>query len=170
MRRNYNRANSAVQKVQTFDRLLTSNTVESVGLISTFKVPVPDSRLRTKISLFWNLPPAQALGSLASTLWLYEADLDLSGNGGDLVPLTDLVGTQAAPLTIPQNVDLLGYSREFITAADYICGVLTMTVPPEGQSSWVLQCRYQPQSVRFTDDEWQEIAAACNPSVDVVSG
>lgn len=164
------RRNSATQKVQTFDTLVTFLTGSdgSDGTID-FKVPCPDSRMRIKVSLLFQPPAGTDLSTLVLTasLWLREADIDMSGVTGDLVPLANIEGTQAAPTAIPKAAGLLGYSREFSgTAADFIVGTLavTSTTTAEG-GSWVLQVRYQPQAVRFTDNEWNEIEPNCNPSL-----
>lgn len=162
----YNR-NAAQQKVETFDVLSTLD--ESGTAEVEFKVPVPDSRLRVKVSVLF-IPAAGvtlADGSLDATLWLREAEVDLSGVSGALIPATNIEGTEAGPTAIPAAVGLQGYSRELVTAADFILGTLDITADggTSAGGSWVLQTRYQPQAVRFTDEEWQDIVARCNPSV-----
>jgi hypothetical protein len=137
---------------------------------STFQVPFPDSRLRVKISLlFKRTPSGSTVGtSPTATLWLAECDIDDSGMQGDEVPLTNIEGTFLAPTAIPADAGLLGYSREFVSAADYIQGVLRMT--GSGVTGyWVLQTRYQPQSVSFSAEEWGLITAHCNPSGNIVT-
>lgn len=161
------RRNSALQKIVTFDTLATFAGGSGIGT-TDFKVPIPDSRLRVKLSILYILPGNTAVSNLSSTLWLREADEDASGVTGALIPLADIEGTSAAPTAIPSNTALLGYSREFISAADYIVGTFATLLAPSALGSWVLQCRYQPQAVRFTDEEWEEIAANCNPSVPVI--
>lgn len=126
-----------------------------------FNVPMPDSRMRVKISVLFKFSGAPSAGP-AATLWLAETDLDESGAQGDLVPLTNIEGTSAAPTAIPADTGLLGYSREFISAADNIQGRLT--IPANGATGyWVLQTRYQPFSVSFSSEEWGLIIAQCNP-------
>lgn len=131
-----------------------------------FRVPVPDSRLRVKISVLF-IPPAGDAFEFditgGTTLWLYEADDDLSGVSGRTIPCTNIEGTEAAPTAIPATSPLLGYSREFSTAADAIEGKLVASNVTLG--TWILQCRYQPQAVRFTDAEWREIKSGCNPQL-----
>jgi hypothetical protein len=129
-----------------------------------FSVPYPDSRLRVKVTLMF-IPDDPSVTSTA-LLWMYEADLENGGMRGDNIPLTDLVGTSAAPLSIPKNAALGGYTREFVSAADYIEGRLS--VNDEVSGYWVLQTRYQPQSVSFTSEEWKLITAQCNPSAGTV--
>ena len=134
---------------------------------SIFRVPFPDSRLRVKISLLFKRTNTST--SLpGANLWLAEADIDDSGMQGDTVPLTNIEGTFAIPTVIPAAVGLLGYSREFVSAADYIEGQLQVT--GDGTLGyWVLQARYQPQSVSFSPEEWGLIISNCNPEGTKVS-
>ncbi len=159
--------NSALQKVTTFDTLGTfasgSGNIDDVE----FQVPIPDSRLRVKISLLFIPTSGTATSGASGEVWMREAERDSSGVSGSLIPCANInVGTEAAPLAIPVAAGLQGYSREFVTAADYILGTASFTGGgPTTGGSWVLQCRYQPQAVRFTDDEWNRIASNCNPVV-----
>jgi hypothetical protein len=137
---------------------------EGISKDVNFQIPFPDSRLRVKTSImFRGADPAL---NPTATLWMYEADIDDSGAQGDDIPLVDIVGTSAAPLSIPANVGLRGYSREFVSAADYVNGRLT--VNDEISGYWVLQTRYQPQSVSFSPEEWNLIIAHCNPTAATV--
>lgn len=136
----------------------------------TFRVPFPDSRLRVKTSIMWvqNDPLDPAVNG--ANLWMYEVDdLETPGVlGQNDLPLTNIVGTLAAPLVIPVAAGLLGYTREFVSAADYIDGQLQVT--GDGRLGyWVLQCRYQPYSVSFSAEEWNSIIAQCNPTAGKVT-
>lgn len=133
-----------------------------------FKVPIPDSRLRVKITLLYVRPAGSSAMDFTATLWLSERDLEDAGVAGSLIPTTDIEGTSASPTTIPANTGLAGYSREFVTAGDYIVGRLVASPGAiEDLGSWVLQTRYQPDAVRFTHAEWQAIKAQANPSITV---
>lgn len=135
---------------------------------SVFRVPFPDSRLRVKISLLFKRTDNSITNLPGASLWLAEADIDQSGMQGDNVPLVNVEGTLAAPTIIPKAPGLLGYSREFVSAADYIEGQLIMT--GDGTVGyWVLQTRYQPQSVSFSPEEWGLITAQCNPEGSLVT-
>jgi hypothetical protein len=132
-----------------------------------FRVPVPDSRLRVKVSLVF--VPVQGNNpltglALSASIWLYEVELDAMG-GGAYIPCVNILGTQAAPLLIPTANPLQGYSQEFITAADALEGEFIATSGGPIVGTWVLQTRYQPDSVRFTKQEWDELAADCTPRV-----
>ena len=102
-----------------------------------------------------------------ATLWLREVEEDNSGTSGIDIPCTDLVGTSAAPLAIPANSGLRGYSREFVTAADWLVGTLAIATSVGTPGVWMLQTRYQPQSVSFTPEEWRRIIVNANPTCPV---
>jgi hypothetical protein len=138
---------------------------DGVTKTTNFQVPYPDSRLRCKISLLFR--PLVDGTTPTATLWLAEYDFDDSGRDGADVPLVDLAGsTSATPLSIPFNAGLNGWSREFVSAADYIGGRLVVNDEVDGD--WVLQTRYQPEAVSFSPEEWDEIRSQCNPSGNLV--
>lgn len=162
------RAKSSLQKQkpQMVTLVKASAAGEQTATIR-FRVPTPDSRLRVKISILFipnagtqSISPDITGGN--TTLWLCATDDDQSGTAGSTIPMTNIEGTQATPTAIPATSGLLGYSRAFVTSADYIEGTLfTETNGLDGY--WVLQTRYQPDAVRFTEDEWDDITVACNP-------
>lgn len=141
----------------------SSSTVVAVP----FSVPIPDSRFRVKVSLLFALN-SNSIGDAApaATLWLYEADDNDYGGVMGEVPLVNLVGTKAVPVSIPLagDVNLYGWSREFVTAADYINGILTVQGNGGTVGTWVLQARYQPNAVSLAPDEWDLITSQCNPA------
>jgi hypothetical protein len=134
---------------------------------AVFRVPIPDSRLRVKISTLFVPASGLATSGLSADLWLYETDVEAAGVTGIQIPTTNIEGTQAAPTAIPEAAGLMGYSREFVSAADYIVGRLRASPGGPGVGTWVLQTRYQPDAVRFTDREWNEIKNQCNPNVTI---
>jgi|SRR6516164_2718034 hypothetical protein len=145
--------------------LATIKAGEGVSKDTNFQVPYPDSRLRCKVSLLFR--PLVAGVTSTALLWLAEYDFDDSGRNGEDVPLVNLAGsTSAAPLSIPFDAGLSGWSREFVSAADYIGGRLTVNDDADGD--WVLQTRYQPEAVSFSQEEWDEIRSQCNPSGSLV--
>ena len=160
--------NSATQKVTPQTKtLVTISNSPNVKAVVTFRVPVPDSRLRVKISTIFVPQAGQStVNAGTASLWLYEAEDDMSGTTGTTVPSTNVEGTSAAPTAIPATAGLSGYSREFVTGADAIEGVFTAIAGAAGGlGTWVLQVRYQPESVRFTDAEWNEISQRMNPQL-----
>jgi hypothetical protein len=144
---------------------LTGNP--DAGKAISFKVPIPDSRLRVKISILFT-PLSGAFPNLlaaGNTMWLRETEDD-RGASGRTVPCLDLEGLKAAPIGIPQTADLAGYSREFITSADNIEGDLQLVGVATFIGTVTLQCRYQPDSVTFTQQEWDEIRREAVPVAD----
>lgn len=150
--------------------LIASTTNGERAPTVRFRVPVPDSRLRVKISVLFAFVAGQQttapdLTPGGATLWLAAADDDDSGSTGTTLPETNLEGTQAAPTLIPATPGLVGYSREFITAGDNIEGVF-QTAYNGFNGYWMLQLRYQPDTgQRFTDEEWEAIVGYCKPIV-----
>lgn len=144
----------------------------SAAFTQRFRVLIPDSRLRVKISIVFAFKGGQQpsidavdLSTGAATLWLYEAEDDDSGTTGSTYPCTNIEGTEAAPTVVPQAIGLSGYSREFITAGDNIEGRF-VTAFNGFTGNWMLQLRYQPDNgQRFTDDEWREICNLAKPIV-----
>lgn len=135
-----------------------------------FRVPIIDARLRVKISLmFIDTSDASFNPDITgfANLWLCESDEDpdLMGSGRTY-PLVNIEGTQAAPTAVPAAPPLMGYSREFQSAADYIEGKFTIVAAGTiALGSWILRTRYQPApGQRFTPDEWQKITALAQPA------
>lgn len=141
----------------------------SVGSVS-FRVFVPDSRLRTKIVL---LPVRTVSGFTLQgkglTLWLRETEP--AKQTGTYEPITNLWGTGAAPGPIPGTIDpatglpvadanLQGFGKEFVTAGRAIEGTITYAViNNSGKGQIILQVEYTPEAIRFPRNEWQEIVA-----------
>lgn len=154
--------------------LIDSNT----GLASTvipFKIPTPDARVQVRagITISPNVPgPAipydVTFGGLILTgLWLAAGIYD---EAGQLIPVTNLVGTRSSPLSIPTDTDLMGYSETLLTDADEIMGELTVESSTGEigtlRQRWELVTRYQPVSgALFSEREWQQIVARCQPRV-----
>lgn len=136
-----------------------------------FSVPFPDSRLRVKISLIFNNYNVGGNLCPPTTLWMFEDDEGVDGFESDDYPLTNIVGTSAAPLVIPTDNQpvpaldpaLRGYSREFVSAADFVNGRLVVQNNNGAAGYWILQTRYQPQSVSFSFEEWLKITQQCTP-------
>jgi hypothetical protein len=161
--------NAASQKFVTKPvRLMTYKTSAPGPQTAHFSVPIPDSRLRVKVSTLWvgqngsNLPD---LITAAATLWLAEYEIDQTGQQGNEICTNNILGTQAAPQAIANVAPSYGYSVETVSAADFIKGVLSSSNPGDF-GSWVLQCRYQPDSVRFAPDEWAELVGQMNPILE----
>jgi len=155
-------------KAVTLVQLLTSSSPPANPFVY-FRVPIVDARLRVKIALYFTVgggTPFETDYTGFANLWLYEADddPDLIGSGRTFA-LMNVEGTEAAPTAVPSASPLLGYSREFQTAADYIEGKFKI-LSNIALGAWILRCRYQPApGQRFTPDEWQQITPLAQPSL-----
>ena len=151
--------------INTLVTILDGAAVPSNNSV-TFVVPIVDSRLRVKISVLF----AMAAGSTLevnltgfANLWLAECEEDESGVTGRLLPAVNIEGTEAAPTAVPSASPLYGYSREFVSAADYIQGKFTI-LSNVTLGTWYLKTRYQPDvGQRFSPAEWEEIRSLSNP-------
>lgn len=131
------------------------------------RIPTPDSRCRVKVSIVYvpadSNNPTDITGF--TTVWIAGCDFDqrgVGGGGGRSLPVTNVEGTEAAPTAIPKAAGLLGYSREFVTAADCL-EVSFTTATISGQGTWVLLTRLQPDAVTLDWKEWEQIRALFNP-------
>lgn len=136
--------------------------------VTYFKVPVVDSRLRVKISVLFVMAAGSALEvnlTGFANLWLAEFEDDTGGAWGRGIGAVNIEGTEAAPTAVPSASPLAGYSREFVSAADFIQGKFTV-LSNITLGTWYLKTRYQPDSgQRFTPEEWEEIKALCRPNL-----
>jgi hypothetical protein len=141
-----------------------------------FRVPTPDSRVQLSLTLLWSQPEAvggavpfdMTLGGTASwALWLVAREFDVGGAGA-AIPTTNLVGTKAAPLALPSDVNIDGYSDDFSGGQDEIYGELTIGFPnlsPANGLRCALQARYEPGPCAICDAEWLEIIRSCTPQL-----
>lgn len=137
-----------------------SGSGEAPPLTTTIKLPVPSSQTRIKLSvIFFQTSGALVNISLGSSIWVSACEEDtsgISGSGGRLVPVTDVEGSSTAPTSFPQSNGLCGYSREFVTSADWLQAVVALQslgVP----GVWVLQTSIQPDAVNLDWDSWEQI-------------
>lgn len=135
----------------------------------TFKIriPVPDSRCRVKLTVaLFSTGQVQDDISNAGTIWVaaYEEDQKgVSGSSGKLVPVTNVEGTEAAPTNFPVSAGLQGYSREFVTAADWLGADILIQGNQNKAGFWVVQTRIQPDAVTLEWQEWEEIRRLFSP-------
>lgn len=126
------------------------------------RIPNPDSRCRVKMSIIFFPVAGRSLIDMtgAGTIWVVASDEDqkgVSGSSGKTEPVTNLEGTQAAPFSFPQTAGLAGYSREFVTSADWIEATVNINTGEGVLGAWVLQTRIQPDAVTLDWGEWDEI-------------
>jgi hypothetical protein len=145
---------------------------------ATFRVPMPDSRVRCKVTVLYSPVPQGNdfalpvdITGFNSAIWLGLEEIDWAGRVAGPVPVTNLIVnpttgllvTRAAPLAIPSDANVMGFSEEFVTAGDQIFGELTTTYVPGAPGRWMLYTRYQPDGLYLPPDEWQEICNLCTP-------
>jgi hypothetical protein len=165
------------------------DTVLGIQAKALFRVPVPDSRLRVKVAVFFSpVPSSITSGGLPidirsqwpSTIWLGLEEIDFAGRIAGPVPVqnlivnptTGLLVTRAAPLTIPSDANVMGYSQEFQTGGDQIVGelVTTFSAPQNQNGRWMLYTRYQPDGLSMPPDEWESVKKFCTPRVVSTTG
>ena len=145
------------------------------GAVS-FRVEVPDSRLRVNIALIGVSQGSSnnILGGKGLTLWLRA--VEDSWDTGTVCPITNLWGTSAAPGAIPGYIDntgtivadanLNGWGKEFVTAGRAIEGTVNYPASVNtGVGLLVLQVRYTAEAIRFPRQEWDEIRRGCGRSL-----
>lgn len=133
-----------------------------------FRLPTPDSRVRTKVDLLGVPAPGGSPIFLAGkTLTLLLHSIADAIEGGMPIPVTSLPDPSVgAAFAIPENASLGGFSYEAVTIGDAIEGTISVTGNANGIAGrLVLQARYQPDGQRLPWDEWREIVAQCNPGL-----
>lgn len=165
--------------------ILSDLAANATNVKATFRVPMPDSRLRVKVSLIYSPVPGVTIpfdiGTVNShAIWMGLEEIDWAGRIAGPIPTinvirnptTGLLVTRAAPLVIPSDVNVMGYSQEFQSAGDQIFGELTTTFVAAAPGRWMLYTRYQPDGIVLPEEEWQEITNLCTPRVIIkqVSG
>ena len=124
------------------------------------KLPVPSSQTRIKLSVIF-YPKEGDLGDIHNigTIWVAAAEEDnagIAGSGGRLIPVTDVEGSSGTPTSFPATAGLGGYSREFVTSADWLQAVIFLQSLPNA-GVWVLQTSIQPDAVNFDWESWEQL-------------
>jgi hypothetical protein len=158
--------------------IATSNGLGGEGSGSSrFRIYTPDSRLRVKVSVIFvrsngSDPANKVFGNGGAQLYLGEEEIDRSGMVGSEVLSTDILRDaagnvihQAAPLPIPEDIGLEGFTIEFVTAADSILGILTISSNVGPAGAWILQVRFQPDGQRLCADDWDWIKRKCHATL-----
>jgi len=141
-----------------------------------FRVETPDSRLRVKVSLMFIRSQSGSLSApvsgLGATIYMGEEETDDSGYRGGKVLCNDILRDsagnlihQSAPLAIPEDPGLDGWSQELVTAADSLLGIFTTANSVGGAAgpsgAWIIQARWQPDGQRLHDDDWDSVVRNC---------
>jgi hypothetical protein len=152
---------------------------------AVFRVPLPDSRVRCKVTLLYdpvpkttNLALPQDITGVTHSIWMALEDVSFAGRQDAPVPVqnvvvnptTGLLVTRAAPLVIPSDPGVMGFSREFVSAGDSLYGELVTGYVAAVPGRWMLYCRYQPDGLYLPPDEWQEVVGLARPQVIVAVG
>lgn len=151
------------------DRILAINpaTQTTVHPAAKFFVRTPNVRCRTRVTVFLvpdsittaDDPDANVNTTIIAgtgTLWVCERELGLGVV--KQVPVDNVVGTGAAPLAIPTDTRLWGYSFEIETNGQELAGVFTppnTAAAPTSSSKWHVSCRYESVQ-RLSDQEWNQ--------------
>jgi hypothetical protein len=151
----------------------------SATVASSFRVTVPDPRIRAHVRLIkntsaGNLGTADADNTTAR-LW---CALTAQGPTGKNLPVTNLVGTLAAGLAIPTDTGLYGHAFQVEALGQdaggngqsFAAGTLTVTGSGSGVAlTWTLEVVWQANTP-ITDAEWSAISARLALTGDEVSG
>jgi len=137
--------------------LATSNGLGRT-FVATVLIPVPSGQTKIKGSILWSNDNGGATPELGS-VWVSACEQDRSGGTTALYPVTDLDGTSAAPTAFPASSGLFGYSRSFVTSADWLQFVITLNSAGEGLAgNWIFQTLIQPvDGMLFPWKSWDQI-------------
>jgi len=136
-----------------------------------FRITNPSSQVRTRIAVNFEAgagaPAYPDITASGATIWVASSDDPHGGASSRDIPNSSVEGTKAAPTPFPSTVvggivtldpGLTGYSREFVTAGQFLMGQLS--VPPTGfKGAWVLVVTAQPDGVELSDDAWNDICS-----------
>jgi hypothetical protein len=143
-----------------------SNGYSTNTATARWSVPIVDPRLWVHTGVLFvptNLD-TQTLWTAATTttLWLSAAVAPFVSGGvrkeGPALPVQNLVGTQAAPLSIPADQHLFGKFLDFRSGADEIQGQLVVT-DPLTEGTWFAMASYWP-GIDMDKSEWEKLQAA----------
>jgi hypothetical protein len=133
-----------------------------------FVVKTPNVRCRTRVAITLEPQGASAVDvdtqpyttfadNGPATLWVAAKTIS-RGARRKSIPTRNVVGTGAAPLSIPTDARLWGYEFEIETAGEELHGRFvpptTVGAPAEGYT-WRVQARYE-SVVRLSDQEWNQ--------------
>jgi hypothetical protein len=153
------------------EKLLFLPDSSSLTRVPEFRIAVPDVRVRVDVRLIETTAGA-ALGTanpnaFTNTLWASLCALDRKGN---VLPVANLVGTAAAPLTVPTDSYLYGYHfRVENQGSDpgglgqlYVVGQLSVTGDSSSDAvTWDCEVAWQASSP-VTEAEWAAISSRCS--------
>lgn len=139
-----------------------------------FRAMNPDSRVRLKITVAYVRDSGSPASILTMPTTLYLGEEEQLKKLGRRVLCTDILRDvagnvihQSAPLTIPEDAGLEGFTTEFVTAADSVLGIFTTQSDPGGTFSghWVVSARWQPEGQRLCNEDWEFVRRKCRLSI-----
>jgi hypothetical protein len=142
---------------------------EESGITVHVRLPVPSSQTRIKLSVVFFPQQGDALGdiSLSGSILVSANEEDqggAAGSAGRSVPVTYVEQTAGAATPFPLFSGLAGYSREFVTSADWLEADIALARSIQS-GFWVLQTSIQPDSITFEWSAWDQIRRAFQPQV-----
>lgn len=169
MSMNYpNSYDGPVQVIETRTQIvaLTAGLGDGTNAPAIVRIRNPGGPNRFKLSLAFvpkdsSVVPGGGISN-GSTIWVHaDDDMDNAGGSRGPFPVTDLDGTSALPTAIPQSSGLLGYSREFVTSADYVTGTLRIFDTPTGcPGTWYAKAAMFPAFAYYTSQQaWETLRA-----------
>jgi hypothetical protein len=159
------------QQDPNLDRVIASVGVNAFGsdVSIPWEVKVPDPSVQVRVSLA--IAPKTAvtpddsastvsLGTTTATLWATLRTRAVA-NQPLFVPTRNIVGTGAAPITIPTDTRLWGYEFELVTVGQNIRGVLTVGAGTATAAyEWHLVVDYASVE-EISDEEWKILVNMC---------
>ncbi len=151
-------------------KLVQAKGLSEASWTGRVRLPVPDSRCRVKLTVVFYPRPGSTIPTQLKQLgsiWVAGYDEDtqgISGSAGQTEPVQDVEGTSDVPTLFPVSAGLAGYSREFVTAADWLEAVITISSNAAVIGQWTLQTRLQPDAgALFSWQEWDQIRRNFDP-------
>lgn len=132
-----------------------------------FRIRIPSAQCRVKVSVNFEPAAGFSLATIASAIegtggiWLGAADEPTGGAASTDIPNANVEGTTETPFSFPEE-GLIGYTREFVTSADWVLGQLTLPSNTSGgegalPGAWVLKTSYQADGCVLPCAAWRRI-------------
>lgn len=158
--------------------LIVVRGAEDIGyLTAAFRAQLPGPRVWCRVGLLFTplttdespdgMTPPEGEGDIPG-YWLAATEgpqnTGPGGESGRQVPVLNLVGTSAAPLAIPVDSDLFGYTSDIRGGYIGVRGRLRL-LNPETQGAWrVFASWWAMEGV--CRKEWEELAASCRLTLE----
>jgi hypothetical protein len=139
----------------------TGNGEGAGPLVGLLRLRNPGGENRIKLAIMLALADGAVVpggGFTQSRIWVHEdEDAPFGGSGQGPFPLVDIDPPTGLPgLLFPASADLFGYSREFVTSAEYI-GVRLGMVDPGAAGVWYAKALIYPASSYYPWEAWDQL-------------